>query len=879
MAAYLHSRVGPADPSLPQGPCDFRDLTRGSDSPLCECKRFWLDTSQRNSPRGNVERACCCCGHHACFHDAVEPPPPPPQQSSHCHNGTRMSGVQATRNSTSDPLAAPAGYIPAQQCPVSHLGRPTGLGIRPDSSAGSQSIGPRLWDALNQFARTQAGGGASDTSKLPSTASPSFLDDARPVRDPPLRHDMRPGLLPSVTGCSPIKVDTLSMTSTPELRAPMMPSDPVRPMPNHGRQETMSSSPRAARQALGEVTPRVCDAQQVEETLSITTPSGQLVSLVDIRNLLQAHGRRLDNLESISFSHVPPEELQDRFDQFDSRMLDLEQWRIDHGGEHRMLESSDRARRRLSPVEGASFGSDVSFDSHAAAHTEAVVMATLATSSVTHPRIEALESRVTDLEHAAPPSCQLPWQVQVVLLPWGRDLRGIWFLTAEATRNSLAKSTTQMTEEWTGSQSAPKLSFTSATDLAWTTESIGAWANETSQWLSPKACGPRGTVFSRLASRGFVKDIMLTAADSRHVQNAVRHAFGHLSTSPPDHESGSPNSFQALREMFVPLRKVRKSARLRFLSPAEMVTSATWTAGHLDSSVFMKVTRGQRRLYVTTPDAYLQPTGDGWSWAAIRSLPPCSPPGREPAIEAAHLAVEACWTYNEQLDRKFSSFSSMSHASTWSISSPPAHEAKVTEPLPNLDSSRLSDDHCRRTVSLPGSTINDSGANTSPELPKRRVASFEPSGLASAPPRPIDLPSKRRRISASHEAERRGVNFTPRRSREPPSPLTASSAALAAALAVAPRSPATASSRPRRGNTPFDYATPHSNNYSAVTRVGRDGEPDDDEGPGVDAGAGSELPGGRSERGDDEWEGMDDDGLGDDDGDDDGDEEDERLDS
>ena len=64
----------------------------------------------------------------------------------------------------------------------------------------------------------------------------------------------------------------------------------------------------------------------------------------------------------------------------------------------------------------------------------------------------------------------------------------------------------------------------------------------------------------------------------------------------------------------MPLRKVRKSARLRFMSPAEMVTSATWTADLLDSSVFMKVNDGQRRLYITTPHAYLQKSDGGWTW-------------------------------------------------------------------------------------------------------------------------------------------------------------------------------------------------------------------------------------------------------------------------
>ena len=62
--------------------------------------------------------------------------------------------------------------------------------------------------------------------------------------------------------------------------------------------------------------------------------------------------------------------------------------------------------------------------------------------------------------------------------------------------------------------------------------------------------------------------------------------------------------------------------------------------------------------------------------------------------------------------------------------------------------------------------------------------------------------TKRRRVSASPGTERRGVNLTPRWSREPPSPFTSE-------VIVEARSQGAGSRK--RGATPLAYHTPHSN--------------------------------------------------------------------
>lgn len=548
--------------------------------------------------------------------------------------------------------------------------------------------------------------------------------------------------------------------------------------------------------------------------------------------MLWTYARRLDALESVSFSHVPLEEVQDKFELFDGRLLDLEQWRNEQ--QDRMqtspeplksaeaAESSGSKRRRLlSSGDNRSFASDESFDSTAAAHAEAAVLATIAVNVETGPRIYALESRVADLENAALPTFTRPWEVQVVLLPWGRDLRGIWFSSTDATQHSMRASNAGL-DEWSGAQSLAKISFQSSASAAWTTESIQAWAEDAQDWLSPKACGPTGTAFKRLASRGLVRDVTFTASDPRHILDVISGAFRKTLPSVDVEEPGPAEQYHGLCEKFLPLRKVRKSSRLRFLSPAEMITSASWTAGFLDSSVIMKCGDGQRRLYVTTPPAHLQGTDGGWTWKTLRELPPRDANGEQYAGQVDRtVAIEACWSYNDKLDCSHSLHSTFGlddpHGSQWSIKSQQTTgraDQKAGNPTPASSSPDIRTVR-QRTSSLPSST--SAHGRHREALPKRRVASFETVGTVPIVAGAELDPAKRRRISASPEAERRGVNFTPRWSREPPSPFHSDHAGDA-------RSQGASSGR-KRGSTPFAYATPHSNmNYVGPGAAFGDGD-------------------------------------------------------
>ena len=101
-----------------------------------------------------------------------------------------------------------------------------------------------------------------------------------------------------------------------------------------------------------------------------------------------------------------------------------------------------------------------------------------------------------------------------------------------------------------------------------------------------------------------------------------------------------------------------------------MITSANWTARFLDASVFMKVNDGQRRLYVTTTEAYLQARDSERSWSKMKAMPKADETVGLDTLLANDVAIESCWRYNEQLDRLPSLNSSFaSHESQWSTRS------------------------------------------------------------------------------------------------------------------------------------------------------------------------------------------------------------------
>ncbi|KAF2720096.1 hypothetical protein K431DRAFT_286098 [Polychaeton citri CBS 116435] len=870
---------------LPGGPCNFRDLNCGAHAPICGCKRFWLNPTQ--AVVGGDERAWCFCGHHACFHNAfnhsqiqsIEPLVTVGAEQRPASTPVRLTHTNFHQSEAAPPALEPA-RAPSQ---------PSGLGIRHETRNESHSINARVWDALNGFARQQDDGEMSiTTSQLPSTAAPSVVGDfgqgsnrdvnswsqnAQRMPPPislPSGFNTRPGA-DDYQG-SATEVATPSIAGTPDFRAFAPSGSQARISPPQPL--TIETQP-LIRNATS-ANEQVADARRMSVASQRSPPAHDRphsMSVKEIKEMMQAYGQRIAALECISFSQVPMEDVQEQFSHFDSRLLDLEHWRAEQDQQQACRDeeaaSNSKRQRMLLPSETSSFNSDTSFDGNAAMHADAAVLAAIAADAETGPRIDALETRIADLEKAALPSYSHPWQVEVVLLPWGRDLRGIWISSAEATPRSQNKPV-DGPEEWSGAQQASKLSFQSSSSAAWTTESIQAWAEEAQDWLSPKACGPHGTIFQRLISRGLVRQLTLTAPDARHIMRAIRDAFQGFTGGEERSQTELSDRYHALREPFIPLRKIRKSSRLRYLSPAEMTTSSLWTAGFLDSNVCMKLQDQHRRLYITTPEAYLQPDRGQWSWTLVKHLPPfITEGGQEDAAGASSGAIEACWTHSDRLDcppSLHTSFATnMSHQSAWSTRSQQS-DGQPSGGLPNEDSGDLpsvpsaaSENSQRyylrkRTVSLPmdsSSAIEQVGV----EITKRRVASFEtvPTSSTSAAQFAEASRAKRRRISTSPEVERRGVYFTPRLSREPPSPFTSEATAGEA------RSQGASSSNRRRGNTPFAYATPHSNNFIGTMDLGEvDGDTVHDSDP--------EQDDHESEQNDEEWHGVEEDVEDDSDG-------------
>ncbi|KAM3414299.1 hypothetical protein BST61_g10952 [Cercospora zeina] len=846
---------------LPSGACGFKDLNGGLHAPQCGCKRFWL-REPIAAPDQQSERAYCFCGHHACFHDGARQnvvAGEPNARDVRLDTDTRVASQQQFRHSNeNNHFVAPtwSELVRSDEArrdgaaPTARAHPTTGLGISNESQP--RSINTRLWDALNGFARQQAddiqaGGlsGLPSTAPLPSTGVPSVAGDARasPTRDLQDRCSrFRPMGPPVTIPDAEVMASVAGPYSATEV-ATEVATPSVRGTPDFRR-----NSPRnAAQTTMARHTARAPPSETSQPRRPSARPN---------------FGQRIAQLESMSFDNMPSYEVRSRFEMQDGRLLDVEHWREDQTKaqarddthqklsvfEERLAEleswreqaeiederpnspSISGIKKRFLIPDTGSFESDGSFDLSAAKQTEAVVLATIAANAETGPRIDALESRIAELEKASLPTFDRPWTIQVVVLPFGRQLPGVWFSSSESTKQSLRDAEHIPSQEWSISRGGTRSSFRSAaTGGAWTTESIEAWAKETEEeWLSPKACGPSGTVFQRLASRGLVREVEIQSPDATHIFAAVSSAFGDLLTIEEAAVTELSARYHGLKEQFIPLRKVRKSSRLRFLSQAEMITPTSWSAQFLESSVFMKA-NGERRLYLTTPRGYLQPPRSGWNWQGIRHLPLHDGDGELQAAEALGKVVDACWSFTPRLDRVTSPQSSYASGnSPWSESVVKDFREMDAEDEVDMGSPVARRPTPRRSVSFPNSTSAHL-TEIDPAM-KRRVTSsdLDTNHVQLA----AESSTKRRRISTSPEWERRGFGITPRYS--PPR----------TSIELHQRSSQAASSR-GRATTPFAMPTPRSHNDSRGED--NDGEIDD------------ELPMMYSENGEDieeEWEGM-----------------------
>lgn len=422
--------------------------------------------------------------------------------------------------------------------------------------------------------------------------------------------------------------------------------------------------------AGGDLQPSIKPRWQLHEISglveSIAAFRNQLAQQPSIAASLQGLSSRMDALESVSFSYGPVEDISDRLELLDGRLLEIE-GKVDELEKIRM-ERDTSCSNNGSP----------SF-SHLSRTAEAVMSDATSFRGATIERLRGLEER---LESMNGPSPAQPWEVEVVFLPWGKILQGLWF-DAEKVSQLSAQSCGDQQDRSEPNPRGDGRSTESSTVL----EHDDEWSKYTQGWLSPRACGPTsgagGRAYDRLRSRGFIRNVTFRDGSARHVHASICSTFKDVIAlingssrngyDSHNHETALKGPLLGLQAPFVPLRKMHKSSRLRFLSASELATPSLWTASLLESSVFMKAPgAGFTRLFVTTPSAYLQSQIDsGWTWQSLRELPRISP---NDLVEAEKLqqpgtsfgsngvdeadAREPCWEFHEKLDPRASGHSS-----------------------------------------------------------------------------------------------------------------------------------------------------------------------------------------------------------------------------
>lgn len=722
---------------------------------------------------------------------------------------------------------------------------------------------------------------AGDT--IPNTLDPhEFVQSATEVATPSVRGT--PDLRTADNAVQQGKklIDTLSRLTSSK---PGLHSKIADVIPAPGQQP---KSPSVQQEELLQNVLRAASPEDLKQLVSYLAPlHNLLISIPNVAKTMRELCQRVEVLENGSFNYVQPEDLHQTLEMYDDRLITVEHRIDEHEKMHQALDADNstasHSRRRIDNVTG-SFNSACSMQS---ATSSALILAAMERKSK-EAEIGDIRGRLEVLESVAAPTTLNPWEVEVVMLPWGRELRGIWFSPDQPMHDS-SRTTTQDSEDWTQArtlkpaQSLQNLRDTdsspnpgtkgifSDTESGWSSQAISDWASgSTDDWLHPKACGANNLVYKRLLSRGFIRNVTLHSASARDIQATLSHAFSDvmewLQFTDRD-EDQMVAAHPALRASFIPLRKVMKESKLRFLTPSEMSSSALWSAQFLAAGVVMRVSGGKRRLYVTQREAYVQRSdemGSSWTWQELRQLPRYQPvqdsqmDGNEeqcqPVPEAD--AKEACWQFTATYDAPpvsvHSSFSS--HQSVelsmrpadrqWRRSITPSSILRNRQQQPLSPSSLF---HQQRPRSL--SRTASTSVLEVPGSSKRRFNSSPTKHPASQPMHSRDQSVsaarlKRRRVTGSSSPREEAAapemgpvtiwNPTPRRSREPPSPHFTHPAL--------PRSSSDVTSRPSqrsvtRTSNPaaFAYATPASGPFLGGPAFGGynqggDTEPDDDSG-------------------------------------------------
>ncbi|KAF4977164.1 hypothetical protein FZEAL_6272 [Fusarium zealandicum] len=771
-------------PSLPGGACNFKDLSLGANGARCGCRRFWSRCSVGTLVPDQTQ--WCMCNHHACYHEEGDRDVQQPEVGLPGQENERPRTGREPLSPVMDLTVKPPSAVPGMDF----------LGFNGGSFNGGAAL------SFVQKTPEDAGShpriAASPNPAASASASASIPDTM--IWGGFLQSQPDPSLMPPIPAQCLIASQTASTTSSVQARY-------LRPFAGKGLQtlsgvaghkplspiqdKTQDSKPTAAPEGQAPQadsfvyvsqdhrppdTPRADTSTQSEPRATVFNTAVSRRAFKNLSDTVSSHDQRLDRLETVSFTVQGHEDCHEKHDHADIRMADLES--------------------RVDEVERL-VGDNNSVVSRRADDASIVSVSTNATSRPSHSQelwsqFQSLQAQVVHLRSLVPSSSH-PFEIEVVFLPF--PLKKLW-QEAQDFKNEPHISN----DDWTQlpmTHSSATLRSQSSIYPDWTT------SDQDLKWLLPKACGDKSVFDRRLRSRGLIRTISVKGSDARSVTMAMSTAFGHVFRemnifSRPQTTDPRSSTFLGLQSTWVPLRKIHKDSRLRFLSPAEMMTPAIWDVQFLNS-IMMRAS--EPRLFVTHPDAYLQDFQAydmGWTWQMLKEMNQVVPDVSTSLAEAN--ACEECWSWVEQLDEPPSAHSSMNvrnerqptslspsqqffpAVQTMKSSSP-----SVTRgPSPMLSSRRGSRPPHIRTSPMPMAAP----IQASPAISKRRVVSHGQS-RRSSPALHTNSQSaimKRRRTrSPSHR-------FTPRWTASP-SPMP---------FGHTDRQPA-------RVTTPFAYATPFSN--------------------------------------------------------------------
>ncbi|PTB68659.1 hypothetical protein BBK36DRAFT_1191455 [Trichoderma citrinoviride] len=613
-----------APPQLPSGGCNFVDLTPGAGGPRCGCRRFY------SQPAVDQAGGWCMCNHHACYHDEhpqhQQQPPETilaPTAAAQALERLQTMRLRQTMSPEPDlllrqretPFSGPDFLHSKDADPLSFLNKPFDGPFDPLSAAPT----PR-----------QASSSMPDTLAWDGVVRPSQPDS----------NPSWPSIPPQCLMSQGASTTTNSSTRARYLR----------PFAGKGLQTLGNNGPAnaqaALRESLSDHKMASIEEPDEESTPRPSTATTQIAEepealphemLKNLTETVDAHAERLDRLETTSVSGSAYEECQDRYEHMDARVIELE-GKVDDI-ERRILDDSFLGRHDAQDdVATPSAASITSSTASRQSHSDQV-----------HVQLRSLQTQVNVLRSAIP--ChEHAWEVEVVFLPF--PLKRIWRQIHQFNIGPIVDSGSDSSQS-PKTQSASKYRDASGMLENWRVAQGQDW-----EWLLPRACNDQSIIYRRLRSRGLIKKIRVTGPDARSVSTAMRGAFGnvlrdmHMYARRQTPGLSSAPEAMGLQSPWIPLRKIHKDSRLRFLSPEEMLTPALWDVQFLNS---VRMEAAQPRLFVTHPGAYLQDSkayDSGWTWQKLKKEVPsvyADDTESQEVPDSARLERE-CWAWNDNLD-------------------------------------------------------------------------------------------------------------------------------------------------------------------------------------------------------------------------------------